>query len=128
MFAKNEFKKYIYVDFKVDNDIRRFIKNNVDADKIIQYLSLVKQIDIDSETLIIFDEVQECMPLLTSLKYFCQNHKEIPIIATGSIYKLKELEYIERICEKVGNININGGSDILGQLTGMISSNKKDIN
>lgn len=89
MFAKNEFKKYIYVDFKVDNDIRRFIKNNVDADKIIQYLSLVKQIDIDSDTLIIFDEVQECMPLLTSLKYFCQNHKEIPIIATGSMVRIK---------------------------------------
>lgn len=89
MFAKNEFKKYIYIDFKEDNEIRKFIKNNVNADKIIQYLSLVKQIDIDSDTLIIFDEVQECMPALTSLKYFCQNNKEIPVIATGSMVRIK---------------------------------------
>ena len=42
----------------------------------------------------------------------------------ATLYKLKELEYVERICEKVGNININGGSDVLSQLTGMLSSNK----
>lgn len=35
-----------------------------------------------------------------------------------TLYKLKELEYIERICENVGNINISGG-DIIGQLTGI---------
>lgn len=89
MFAKNEFEKYIYIDFKIDNDIRRYIKNNVDADKIIKYLSLVKQVDIDSKTLIIFDEVQECMPALTSLKYFCQKHRDIPIVATGSMVRIK---------------------------------------
>ena len=36
-----------------------------------------------------------------------------------TLYKLKELEYIERICENVGNINISGG-DIIGQLTGVL--------
>ena len=33
-----------------------------------------------------------------------------------TLYKLKELEYVERICENVGNINIGGG-DILTELT-----------
>ena len=40
-----------------------------------------------------------------------------------TLYKLKELEYIERICENVGNINISGG-DIVGQLMGIIRSDK----
>lgn len=40
-----------------------------------------------------------------------------------TLYKLKELEYIERICENVGNINISGG-DIIGQLTGILRSDK----
>ncbi len=39
-------------------------------------------------------------------------------------YKLKELEYVESICEKVGNINLNGGGDILTRLTAALS--KKD--
>lgn len=39
-----------------------------------------------------------------------------------TLLKLKELEYLERICDKVGNITINGGKGILeqlGELTGM---------
>ena len=41
-----------------------------------------------------------------------------------TLYKLKELEYIEKICEHVGNININGGTDIISTLTSIINSNK----
>ena len=28
----------------------------------------------------------------------------------------KELEYLERICENVGNISVNGNADLLSQL------------
>lgn len=34
-----------------------------------------------------------------------------------TLYKLKELEYVERICENVGNINLGNGGDLLTQLT-----------
>lgn len=37
-----------------------------------------------------------------------------------TLYKLKELEYVERICENVGNINLSSGGDLLGQLTGIL--------
>lgn len=33
-----------------------------------------------------------------------------------TLYRLKELEYIERICANVGNINLNGSGDLLAQL------------
>ena len=39
-----------------------------------------------------------------------------------TLYKLKELEYIERICENVGNINLNGSGTILSQLAGILGS------
>ena len=39
-----------------------------------------------------------------------------------TLYKLKELEFVERICENVGNININGNTDILSQLSGLLKS------
>lgn len=42
-----------------------------------------------------------------------------------TLYKLKELEYIERICEKVGNINLNGGGDLLSQLTAALGRNNE---
>ena len=37
-----------------------------------------------------------------------------------TLYKLKELEYLERIFENVGNINLNGNGDVLSQLTGIL--------
>lgn len=42
-----------------------------------------------------------------------------------TLYKLKELEYIERICENVGNIDLssNSNSDILAQLSKILTSN-----
>ena len=33
-----------------------------------------------------------------------------------TLYKLKELEYLERICDKVGNIEVSGASSLLDQL------------
>lgn len=37
----------------------------------------------------IFDEVQECLNIISSLKYFCQDFREIPVIATGSMVRIK---------------------------------------
>ena len=39
-----------------------------------------------------------------------------------TLYKLKELEYIERICENVGNISLNGGDGIVAQLSKIIGN------
>ena len=37
----------------------------------------------------IFDKVQECPNIISSLKYFCQDYREIPVIATGSMVRIK---------------------------------------
>ena len=41
----------------------------------------------------------------------------------GTLYKLKEMECLERICNKVGNISVGGG-DLLGQLKGLLASGR----
>lgn len=40
-----------------------------------------------------------------------------------TLYRLKEMEYMERICENVGNISLNGSGNILSQLTAVLSGN-----
>ena len=37
-----------------------------------------------------------------------------------TLYQLKELESIERICSNVGNISLNGSGDILAQLSELL--------
>ena len=41
-----------------------------------------------------------------------------------TLYKLKELEYLERICDKVGNISLSSSSGILDQLSQLVSMEK----
>lgn len=60
------------------------------------------------------EEVASTRSLLNTAKLMDENK---------TLYKLKELEYVERICENVGNINLNGNGDVLTQLTGILRSN-----
>lgn len=57
------------------------------------------------------EEVASTRSLLNTAKLMEEN---------PTLYKLKELEYVERICENVGNINIGGTGDILESLTKII--------
>lgn len=60
------------------------------------------------------EEVASTRSLLNTAKLMDENQ---------TLYKLKEFEYVERICENVGNINLNGNSDVLTQLTGILRGN-----
>ena len=90
LFAKKYYpNRYIYVDCKKEDEIRDFCSGTANAEKIIEYISLRKGQQINEQTLLIFDEVQECPNILSSLKYFCQDYREIPVIATGSMVRIK---------------------------------------
>ncbi len=54
------------------------------------------------------EEVASTRSLLNTAKLMDENQ---------ALYKLKELEYLEKICENVGSISVNGGTDLLSQLT-----------
>ena len=90
LFAKKYYKNsYIYIDCKKEDEIREFCSETANAEKIIEYISLRKGKQINEGTLLIFDEVQECLNIISSLKYFCQDFREIPVIATGSMVRIK---------------------------------------
>ncbi len=104
MFAEKYYKnKYIYVDFKKEDEIREFCFGTANAEKIIEYISVFFGKEIDENTLLIFDEAQECPNIISSLKYFCQDFRHIPVIATGSMVRIK----IQRETHKRGM----GGND-----------------
>lgn len=64
------------------------------------------------------EEVASTRSLLNTAKLMEENQ---------TLFKLKELEYIERICENVGNINLNGNGDMLSQLLGILESRKVNL-
>jgi hypothetical protein len=38
----------------------------------------------------------------------------------GTLMRLKEMEYLERICDNVGSITVGGGGDLLKQLAQLL--------
>ena len=114
VFAETYYKNsYIYIDFKIEDEIREFCLTTANAQKIIEYISLRKNKAINEKTLLIFDEVQECPNIISALKYFCQDYSDIPVIATGSMVRIKlqrEIKKhsqaeVEKFLFPVGKIN-----------------------
>ena len=90
MFAKKYFpNRYIYIDCRTEHKFVDYCMDHVNAKEIIEYLSLENDTIIDNNTLLIFDEAQECLPIITLMKYFCQDFRDIPIIVTGSMVRIK---------------------------------------
>lgn len=61
------------------------------------------------------EEVASTRSLLNTAKLMDENQ---------TLYRLKELEYLERICEKVGEISVNGSAGIVEQLGKMMGTGR----
>ena len=100
IFAESYYKdNYVYIDCKIEDEVRAFCSETANPEKIIEYITLLKGKRITEETLLIFDEIQECPNIISALKYFCQDYRRIPVIATGSMVRIR----IQRETNKRGS-------------------------
>lgn len=63
------------------------------------------------------EEVASTRSLLNTAKLMDENQ---------TLYKLKELEYLERICSKVGEISVGPGAGLIEQLTKLVGTGSKN--
>lgn len=84
-FAKKNYKDYVYLNFEKDQILSSFFDISLDPKSIIDQLNKYFHLQITKETLLIFDEIQICPRAITSLKYFCEEMNEQPVIAAGSL-------------------------------------------
>ncbi|MBC8545709.1 slipin family protein [Clostridiaceae bacterium NSJ-31] len=61
------------------------------------------------------EEVASTRSLLNTARLMDENH---------TLYRLKELEYLEKVCDRVGNISLNGAGNVLEQLSGLLGAGK----
>ncbi|MDR1926536.1 MAG: ATP-binding protein [Endomicrobium sp.] len=84
-FGKQEYQNTIYINFENNKPIKEIFSKDLDTERLIKNIELATSKKISCEnTLIIFDEIQECNNALVSLKYFCDNAPEYHIVAAGS--------------------------------------------
>jgi len=84
-FGKTAYRNTVYIDFFNNREARRIFDDDLKPKRIIDELGFISGESIrPGETLVIFDEIQECNRGLNSLKYFCEEAPEYHIIAAGS--------------------------------------------
>lgn len=88
-FARKNYKNVVYVRFDKDVLLRKIFERDFDVARIIHELEIAFKTKIDaSDSILLFDEIQACKSALTSLKYFCEDRPDLPIIAAGSLLGL----------------------------------------
>lgn len=80
---------YLRIDCSSDSVFTRYVFENANLDKVLKFISINYGFDVTKDTLLIFDEVQECLPVVSLLKQFCELRRDIPVIATGSLVRIK---------------------------------------
>ena len=84
-FGRTAFRKFIYINCH-QNVAASELFRDMDTKRIRREIERLNDIKItDGETLLFFDEIQEVVNGVASLKYFCENEPDLHVIVAGSL-------------------------------------------
>jgi len=80
------FKYFVELNFDEEDELKTLFEQSLSPQEICQRLSVYFQTPIiPGETLLFFDEIQQCKPALSKLRYFYEKYPELHLIAAGSL-------------------------------------------
>ncbi len=103
-FGEHHFENTCYINFESNSTYVSVFDFDYDVNRIVSELEVFTNTKIvPGKTLLVFDEIQECPKAITSLKYFCENLRELHLICAGSLLGVALKN--ENISFPVGKIN-----------------------
>ena len=88
-FAKRHYENIAYFNFDEHPEYKQFFESTKDVDRILQNLMMASgervNLSKPENTLIVFDEIQECPNALNTLKYFYENKAHYHVACAGSL-------------------------------------------
>ncbi|MDO5483415.1 MAG: ATP-binding protein [Desulfovibrionaceae bacterium] len=85
-FGRLHYKHTAYFNFDENPEYQQFFDTTRHVDRILQNLMIASgQKIVPEDTLLIFDEIQDCPHALNSLKYFCENSPQYHVACAGSL-------------------------------------------
>jgi predicted AAA+ superfamily ATPase len=84
-FAKENFKNFIVLNFEQHPEYKQCFES-LETEKIINAIELLTGKSIrDGETLLFFDEIQECPAAIMAMRYFKEEKPDLHLIGAGSL-------------------------------------------
>src|SRR5690606_1773482 len=84
-FGAAEYNAVAYINMESSPLMKQLFSTDFDVNRILTGLRIETGVPIDTDTLLIFDEIQEVPEAVTSLKYFQENAPEYHILCAGSL-------------------------------------------
>lgn len=85
-FGRKHYDAVAHVTFMDNETMKSVFEGSLDSDRLLSAIGTFTGTDAaDGRTLVFLDEIQECPRALTSLKMFCEQRPDIPVIAAGSL-------------------------------------------
>ena len=88
------FDYFVEVNFEMQKSMHLLFEQDLEPFKICEELSLLTNTPIiPGKTLLFFDEIQACLPAISSLRFFYEKYPELHVVAAGSLleFALKRL-------------------------------------
>ena len=84
-FGRECFDDVAYVSFQDNEGMRAVFDGSLDPARLLDAVAIETGVVATRDTLVVFDEIQECPRAISSLKMFQERMPEIPIVAAGSL-------------------------------------------
>lgn len=85
-FGNNEFENLVYINCYKNETMSILFAGDADVHRLVLGMSAYsKQKIVPGKTLVFLDEVQEIPPVLSALKYFCEDLPELHVVVAGSL-------------------------------------------
>lgn len=85
-FGRMHYLNTAYFNFDEHIEYKQFFETTKDIDRILENLMMASsQRVVPEDTLVIFDEIQECPEALNALKYFYENASTYHVVCAGSL-------------------------------------------
>ncbi|MBR0420515.1 MAG: ATP-binding protein [Erysipelotrichaceae bacterium] len=103
-FGENHFSNIVSLNFEESENVRAIFDYDFDVERIIGEIERhTGENVIPGETLLFFDEIQNCPRAITSLKYFCENKRDLHVVCAGSLLGVAIKR--EQVSFPVGKVN-----------------------
>lgn len=81
-----QFDSFLEINFEEQRRVHSLFEGDLDPKELCENLSILYNVPIiPGKTLLFFDEIQACIPAISSLRFFYEKYPELHIIAAGSL-------------------------------------------
>ncbi|MCC8071002.1 MAG: ATP-binding protein [Bacteroidales bacterium] len=84
-FVAQQSLPFVYINFEDEKTLQDLFIQDFDLQRILERISLQKNVEITPDTVLLFDEIQEAPHGITVLKYFAEKLPQQPVVAAGSL-------------------------------------------